>query len=165
MLGLKLIHIRKKCPRCSTKTKHNKARICAHFPECNVYHIVYYGRLHYIATWAWWCLKPQMPYPFVQHWTLGDLSAILKMKFSILFYWLVSWAPMRTLRLARYRPWKVDSCHNQSIMRSFLHFLGRYLVKKLFNKESGCETPWSRRGVSLQWNIRIHADIWLSRSQ
>ena len=44
------------------------------------------------------------------HWPLGDLDAILKLQFSILFYWLVSsHCPM-------IMPW--DECHGTSLMIS-----------------------------------------------
>ena len=44
------------------------------------------------------------------HWPLGDLNAILKMEFSILFFWLVSWDFLMIM--------PSDECHRISLMIS-----------------------------------------------
>ena len=49
-------------------------------------------------------------FPFLTHWPLGDLDAILKLQFSISFYWLVS---SHCLRIV---PW--DECQRTSPMIS-----------------------------------------------
>ena len=48
------------------------------------------------------------------HWPLGDLDAILKLQFSISFYWLLSWHGIRI------KPW--DECQGTSPMISQLWF-------------------------------------------
>ena len=49
--------------------------------------------------------------PELTHWPLGDLDVILKIQFSILFYWLVSWD------LCMIMP--SDECHNFTDDKSY----------------------------------------------
>ena len=68
-----------------------------------------------LKEWTWSCvtLLPKIIMNiYLTHWPLGDLDAILKLQFSISFYWLVSSHRLKIM------PW--DECYGNSQMMSTL---------------------------------------------